>query len=295
MTASQQPCAANSIPSLDNDSSKSLSFTFAPDKFSDVTVHYRQASYHMHVYVLVNMSRYFEAVLSADIESEAEEACALSQRCLNKPSGTRCVDLKGDQIGGVDVTVDQLNSFFRQLYASLDNQGPWQQLIKADRKQNAWPSHYYLMKVCSTDAEKDEAVLESYEHDGIHPHVVSGLTVGLSGDQHKASSEPVGSWLHSVCMAEHFAYHLADYFQADRLMKTYETQADLVAKTSSSRSLDQCWRILQLTDRYNWPAARKICLQACAHDTQCQTREAWKQVSAKLKLATMTELFLLKQ
>jgi hypothetical protein len=269
--------------------SDKASFEFVPERFSDVTIHYQSASFHLHRYVLSTMSKYFVALLCADVSAD-DEPCKLSDRCRSS-SVHRCFTLD-DQIGGVDVTVNQLNSFFRHLYAFADGSQEWQNLIESDRPEGEWPEHYYLLRIVSTDAEKDEVMVDSYEHDRVHTQLVRGKTVNVDRQgECKASAAVIGSWYEPQDVKEHPNYHLADYFQCIKLMQHYEAQAETIVRVPSG-ILDQVWRILLLADRYKWQTVRSICMEICAKDTQCGNRSNWKKIVVNMKQSTITELFI---
>lgn len=132
-------------------------FSFGLEHLSDVTVHYQSASFHMHQYVLV-ISEYFEALLTS--RSEQEHKCSVSDQCSTKAFRS-CIELPGEQIGGVDVSVKDLHEFFRCLYA--DQGRPWRERVMSERQTDKWPEYYYVAKVVSTDRTVDTATVDSYE------------------------------------------------------------------------------------------------------------------------------------
>jgi hypothetical protein len=230
--------AAMLTPSLHQD------FSFGFDKLSDITVHYRSASYHLHQFALVRHSKYFEALIMDD---SSGSSCNHDPLCHSTNGNHRCITLEGDQIGGVDVTAEQLN----ELYAESDDE--WREKIMSSRQNDKWPSHFYMVKVISTDTSTDKATVDSYEIDYVRRHVMIGQT--YAGDR-KASALIAGACSRSNHITEHANYHLADYFQSTQLLTRYETQALVTAEALASNLAKlgdrlQLWRLLLLADRFN--------------------------------------------
>lgn len=283
-----------SVASLDASSSNSNVFSFGVDRLSDVTLHYRGAIFHMHQYVLITSSKYFDVLLSS-CSDERQARCSLCHRYRTLPTipHHRCITLEGPKIGGVQISVEQLHEFLRCVYAETSRE--WRERIRSER-QNAsdkWPSHYYVLCVVSVDAAADVVVGDSYEIDCVRRHVVKGGT-GMNGSKASVSCK-VGQWIPSGGMLEHPNYHLADYFQCVSMMEHYEEQsliyAEAALQTSTAWMQQQVWRILLLSDRYGWSKTRKICIQACSKYGECEKLDNWPMIQKSLKPATLAELF----
>lgn len=267
-------------------------YSFKPENLSDVTIHYRAATFHMHQYVLTTQSKFFAAALSTD----RDEPCSI---CPGRPSipHHRCITLPGGRIGGVEITISIILAFFRRLYATIDDSNEPQGDEAVSRIITRWPRHYYLTQITSVDPVKDEATLDCYEHDDVHSKIFKSMTVSVGPDtRRKVSSYKVGQWFYSVGLAEHPNYHLADYFQCDALMKRYGKQLEtIIPRCQQSTFFDQAWRILVLTERYNWPAVRAACIKVCAADHNCHLPTKlprWKTIASKLKNETMMAVFI---
>lgn len=280
--------SATEVSSLDHPASDDDNkvFTFGAERFSDITIHYQSSSYHMHQYMLATGSKYFDTVLTDTTDSNK---CMVSEQC-NKPLHRRCIELTGTQIGGVDVSIHELNTFFRSLYAEARPE--WREMLMSERQNGTWPSHYYIAKVVSSDTTPDEMHIDSYELDGVRRHVVKRHCVTES--VLSWTSWTNRNWLFRDTLAEHKNHHLADYFQCTSMLAIYEKQAlvNVEAVLQASPFHPSLWRLLILCDRYNWPTARKVCLEACAKHKSCNTFKHWGTIVTQLKSATMTELFI---
>lgn len=268
-------------------------FSFGLEQLSDVTVHYQSASFHMHQYVLVISSKYFEALLMS--RSEQEHKCLVSDQWSTK-AYRRCIELPGEQIGGVDVSVKELHEFFRCLYA--DQGRPWRERVMSERQTDKWPEYYYVAKMVSTDRTADTATVDSYEIDGIRRHVMKGqmLAPDKSGKVVKASELKIDSWFYDADLKEPKNFHLADYFQCFSMMCVYEKQALVNAQAVVKAGLfyyNSLWKILLLSDRYGWSETRILCLQACSKHKACNEMKHWAKIVTLLKPTTLAELFVL--
>lgn len=264
-------------------------FNFGDKKLSDITVHYLSASFHMHQFVLARGSKYFKALLP--ISREPGSQCSLSDRC-NRSSSRSCVKLL-DEIGGDDISIDELNEFFRCLYADQLKKD-WRQRIMSERQNDEWPAHGYFSEVVSTNEETDEIIIDVYELDGIRRHVAKGQSINHPNWSCKASSHLAsGMWLENriPSLSEHKNYHLANYFGCLSMMAVYEKQAMVIAKTSLRQRFSfELWRILLLSDRYEWTEVREFCMQACLKHKRCRKMELWKDIVTSMKPSTQAEL-----
>lgn len=267
-------------------------FSFGVERFSDITVHYRSASFHMHQYVLVIASKYFNALLTEN--EDQDHKCMLSDRCT-KESRRRCVELPGKQIGGIDISVSELNELFRNLYA--DQVSTWRDEFVSGRNNNRWPTRYYIAQVISVDLPTDTVTIDSYEIDGVHRYVVQGLAY-VCGNELIQTVSGMKFFHDSLCQLDNDkSHHLADYFQCSSMMASYEKHSLVNAEAISKASFScyvHLWKILLLSDRYGWSQTRKFCLEACSKHKSCHKMEQWESIVASLQKSTLAELFILR-
>jgi hypothetical protein len=284
---------SQSINELANVGPQSLSddhvYTFKPENLSDVTLHYRRATFHMHQYVLTTQSKFFEALLS----TERTPCTICSGR--SSPSHHRCLSLPGGQIGGIEVKIATILPFFRHLYATIDNSNTEKSVDPEARVVTRWPRHYYLAHVTAVDPAKDEATVDCYEYDAVHSRIFRGVWVGPPESRRKMSSYQPNCWFYSIGLEPHPHYHLADYFQCDKLMRMYGKQLLVILPKCEPRIyVDQAWRILLLTDRYHWPDVRAAAIRICAADSRFGPNShmpRWRSTASQLKIETMLDVF----
>lgn len=267
--------------------SEDNSYKFKPENLSDITVHYQSKSYRVHQYVLVTKLKYFDALMT----SKPDGACVLPD-CLLNDASHRCIKLEGTQLGGVNVSTDDLLTFFHHMYAAADSNGDWDKVIDAKRKPaspSCWPRDFYFGIIHDVDPTTDTTSVDFYLFDGIRRYDMKGATCGTGLTQTKASSYKIGACFDSSAVNNHPNLHLADYFQADSMMKQYETQAGLVVKTLPGRSSIIIWKIAQIADRYGWQEVRATCIPLCSKVNKLTA--PWRDFARKLKPDTLIEIF----
>lgn len=178
------------------------------------------------------------------------------------------------------------------MYAAADSNGDWYKVIDARRKPESpsyWPLDFYFGVIHAVDPTADTALVDFYLVDGIRRYVMKGATCGTGLTQRKISSYKIGMCFDSVADDNHPNLHLADYFQADSMMKQYETQAALVVRASPGTSNNIAWRIAQIADRYGWQEVRATCIPLCSKVNKLTA--PWKDFARRLKPDTLIEIF----
>lgn len=267
-----------------------IDFEFEPKQCSDFTVHYRGASYHVHQFVLLQQSKYFETILM----DQSTTPCDVSDRC--KRAGHRCVTME-EQIGGVDVDVNDLYSFFLSLYENVDLTGSTKQAIQQQKENREFPGHCFMAHVLSEDKANEKSTIRCFWFDGQQTRTIPSSSKVLSASGAEKPYYNFGAGLRWIgsdwdCVNEHPTFHLADYFQCERLSKLHEKQLQLILQQTDQSAIYQpVWRILLLAERFRWESLRKQCITGCIKDGECATRPAWKRLTASLPIETMQNLF----
>lgn len=277
----------------DNDEDLPVEIEFEPKAHIDCTVHYRSSSLHMHKYMLVTMSQYFETVLTAaasDVTHESQSSrCNLTTLC-SRP-GHLCVSLPGSEIGGVDVNVHVLIQFMRHLYMHGDVTGQWKKCLDSEAAQRTViPDECILLVITAVDVKKDETVYDVYEHDQI---TVLKLKNNIVNDV-PTSKLPIGFIMSTSTPIQHLDYHLANYFQCNTLMIIYEKQAHaMITKLTTRERGLIVWLILELADRFKWSALREQCVALCAKKSSIfsESDEQWKKFALTLPPLLMLDVF----
>lgn len=254
---------------------------------SDFTVHYRGASYNLHQFVLLQQSKYFETILM----DQSITPCDVSDRC--KRAGHRCVTME-EQIGGVDVDVNDLYSFFLSLYENVDLSGTTKQAIQQQKENREFPGHCFMAQVLTEDKATEKATVRCYWFDGQQTRTIPSSSQVLLGAAKRTYNFDGLRWIGFDwdCVNEHPTFHLADYFQCERLSKLHERQLQSILQHVDHSTIYQpVWRILLLAERFRWESLRKQCITGCIMDGECATRPAWNRLTASLPIETMQNLF----
>lgn len=261
-----------------DEATKTLIREYDPVQCSDFTVHYRDVSYRLHRFVVIKLSEYFKAAL----EDPTKNSCTVTKQC-SQP-GNHCISLE-NTIGGVDVDVDELDFFFRDMYSEIDCTGKSYQPVRDAFLKQDYPGYCYLSLV-STDPINGTYDLVSYDYNRQHEHKLADSKVSGA---YKAKSWIGSDW---KCVEPHPNYHLADYFHCAYMLDEYRKQAlDIVKLAAKSNIYHAIWRVLVLTDRFQWPDVREACISHCTNDKECGERPAWREITRLLKFETVQEVF----
>lgn len=281
----------SSASSLDTENTEE--YAFEPAAFSDFTLHYGDASFHLHQNWLFVGSGYFSALLSS--AAADDDACCLTSRC-SRPHH-RCVTLEDNVIGGVEVSVDELLSFLRHLYCEVDGSGSWRercaQMEDEDvERQYKMPKYWYIAQSIRVDATNDRVSYMYYGFDELKEKQVRASSIILCGSTMQASKQRSGTWIQNGQYNDPPHFHLAHYFECRSLMNKYENMALMVLKQAVDVGLyTAMWRILRSADRYHWKTVRPLCIEACLKDRECGARPSWQQLYQTLDPKSTAELF----
>jgi hypothetical protein len=268
-------------------------YAFEPAIFSDFTLHYGDASFHLHQNWLYVGSAYFRALLSTS--KADDDACCLTSRCGR--SHHRCVTLTGQQIGGVDISVTDLLSFLRQLYCEVDGSGSWRErcaeMDESDiDRQYKMPKYWYIAQSLEVDEVNDRVLYLYYGFDEMKQKQVRASSIILCGSTMQASKQRASTWIQNGQYHDPPHFHLAHYFECQTLMNKYEKMALEALKQASTVGLyTAMWRILRSADRYHWKEVRPRCIEACLKDRDCGARPSWQQIYQTLDPKSTAELF----
>lgn len=254
-------------------------YSIEPVQCSDFTVHYQDTSFHLHQFVLIKLSGFFEAILN----DKTIEICSQSDHCSQ--SNHRCIAL-GSDIGGISITPKDLYRFFLGMYEHFACGNEYSDLIEDLAQQEDFPGYSFFAVIENTILDEDEITVSSYEFDKIRTRSARG-TVGKSKrNSHCKKGTHIGlTWW---CTDEHPNYHLADYFQCDSMMYKYRKQALYMVRMSTG-ICQALWRFLLLTDRFYWPDVRTACLKTIKRFELMQ-EPGWTKILILFKPNTVKEI-----
>lgn len=107
-------------------------FTTEPAHLSDFTLHFRSASYHLHRVTLFAESKYFAVLLSPDAQVTCNKDYSLTSRCQQPDH--HCVSLPDSQIGGTEVTANELMDFLEHVAYGVNRKDMhrWRRALKVN-------------------------------------------------------------------------------------------------------------------------------------------------------------------
>lgn len=267
---------------------------FDNTKLSDYTIHFNDMdseciSLHMHRNTLVLMSKYFETlILEADDNKPSK--CTRTAKC--QEPGHRCLIWKGCQIGGLMISRRNIKDFFHSLYAAFDGSGRSKETFDRARKEGYLchfvPDEEILRRVKAIDPIKRLATYDCWDYHSRYE--VTCLYLWSTPVLPKLGTK----WPSDQGEYDPEAYHLANYFQCDSLLKMYEaTAVEVVNALENTECCDLIWLLLRCADKYKWSELRNLCLKAVAKDVTCRLRPDWKDIVESIDHATLIEAFAL--
>jgi hypothetical protein len=100
------------ISSFEAISMTDTEISFEPTNLSDLTIHMKDHSFHVHTQIMSLASNYFNSAIQA-LKSDECSSCTRSEQC--KASGHLCLTLP-DLIGGTDYRSEDMHKFLSALY-----------------------------------------------------------------------------------------------------------------------------------------------------------------------------------
>lgn len=294
---------------------------FNPSIPSDFTIHFNNHAFHVHSMILQNSSRYFEAA----IQSAKMDASTCTQAPPCNQSAHQCLTIGDgqDKIGGMTVTVDELQRLLTQLYdpawfcksfpKSESQIAEWRDDLNAggrvlyDRAggADADPDHnaeWFIADIKSCDAEKlvlsylivDDSVDQASGEDNslteeeIHLSRNSDQLMPLGTSEIRINEDDAERFLeqHSRTIM------LANYFCCISMMQMYKTRAHQLAVNAVDLQIyDHLWKLLSLSESCHWSDTTNILVKALPQDIHCIKRNGWAEAAEKVSSKSLVKVF----
>lgn len=260
---------------------------FEPIAKSDFTIHYQSTSFHLHSFLLYTSSNFFHVLLSQD----SDNSCNLTDRCSLQDH--RCLTLEGDCIGGVPVTVDELEAFLKQMYCLIDGTDCWRKRIEPGD----------LLDCCDCAGTWHSALVVEIQSGEALIHYVGGRAgvVNESDESIVKTSARLMPWLSNTITSTRVLrqtlidspnFHLAFFFECNLLDQRYQQRMHEVITCAASNCLyESLWNILPICDKYYWKEARAACIDALVKDKKCAEHPQWKKHYSSVNLTTFADLY----
>lgn len=290
------PSTPNAFATLTNAVSEETSYE--PVDLSDLTLHFKDHSFHVHAVILCKESKYFSAAVKA-IKSDKTTTCSLSGACGSNRH--RCL-LLPDTLGGSDFKLDDMKDFLIHMYDGSLLLSSY--FVDSDKKYQISFTHqpaasgYHKHNPVTVSGiyivgnnQLDVSYSSSYSYD---PHSCIRLNetcTGVTGFTVVPGQESVDEDRLSSFLEKHAQIvKLSHYFECVSMLR-YEEQCceRLVREADQSDYYDSLWRLLVLSESCHWKLTSDI-IKVVSKDKQFKNRDCWDAVSKSLTSGTFATL-----
>jgi hypothetical protein len=271
--------------------------TYEPHQFSDLTLHYQTASFHVHSLILHRESAYFAVLIEA---ASADDVCTFTDQCST--SCRRCITLN-ESFGGFDATVNQIKNFLDHLYS------PHSLLLNHVTSQSSKEASQLgrvQFDLCS------EVMVEKASTKEFVPGYISDMHGGFITVTYNSTgtltrlpitsprlvyttTRPIfhnkKSVLRSFLTENEASIKLAHYFDCQTLLQFYE----LVCRSLVQESLDTSdfaplWGLLVLAEMLHWDIIKQRIISALGVAFDFQSGTSWQESAIRLSPRTLVDL-----